>query len=119
MGSGNSTGRCCARVCANSTRNRRGRSENTPVVQEVIVTGLRHPGAPPNITATGPLTVVSRDEIQQQGHTDVIDFMNQFPQHFINSHVDLGNNSNPWGRRDFGPPRHVSTHAQRTTATST
>jgi iron complex outermembrane recepter protein len=69
-------------------------SENTPAVQEVIVTGSRIP-VPANITATSPLTVVSRDEIQQQGHTDVIDFMSQLHQNFINSNVDLGNTSNP------------------------
>jgi iron complex outermembrane receptor protein len=65
-----------------------------PALEEVIVTGSRIP-VPANITATSPLTVVSRDEIQQQGHTDVTDFINQLPQSFINSGSDLGNNSNP------------------------
>jgi iron complex outermembrane recepter protein len=61
---------------------------------EVIVTGSRIP-VPANISATSPLTIVTRDEIQQQGHTDVTDFINQLPQNFINSGTDLGNNSNP------------------------
>jgi iron complex outermembrane recepter protein len=68
--------------------------DNTPQLQEVIITGSRIP-VPANITATSPLTIVSRDEIQQQGHTDVSDFMNQLPQNVINSGSDLGNNSNP------------------------
>ena len=69
-------------------------TDNTPTLQEVIVTGSRIK-VPANISATSPLTVVNRDEIQQQGHTDVSDFMNQLPQNFINSGSDLGNNSNP------------------------
>ena len=87
--------------------------DNTPQLQEVIVTGSRIP-VPANITATSPLTIVSRDEIQQQGHTDVSDFMNQLPQNVINSGQDLGNNSNPLGSaagiatvdlRGLGPQR--------------
>jgi iron complex outermembrane receptor protein len=69
-------------------------SNSAPVLEEVIVTGSRIP-VPANISATSPLTVVTRDEIQQQGHTDVTDFINQLPQNFINSGTDLGNNSNP------------------------
>ncbi len=67
---------------------------SSPALEEVIVTGSRIP-VPANITATSPLTIVSRDEIQQQGHTDVTDFINQLPQNFINSGADFGNNSNP------------------------
>ena len=69
-------------------------TDNTPTLQEVIVTGSRIK-VPANISATSPLTVVNRDEIQQQGHTDVTDFINTLPQNFINSGSDLGNNSNP------------------------
>jgi iron complex outermembrane receptor protein len=87
--------------------------DNTPQVQEVIITGSRIP-VPANITATSPLTVISRDEIQQQGHSDVGDFINQLPQNVINSGQDLGNNSNPLGSaggistvdlRGLGPTR--------------
>jgi len=51
--------------------------------------------APANIAATRPLTVLPPDDIQQQGHTDVMDFMNQLPQNFISSNVDLANSSTP------------------------
>lgn len=85
----------------------------SPVLEEVIVTGSRIP-VPANISATSPLTVVSRDEIQQQGHTDVTDFINQLPQNSINGNSDLGNSSNPLGSaggistvdlRGLGPQR--------------
>src|ERR1700731_954268 len=69
-------------------------TDNKPTLQEVIVTGSRIK-VPANFSATSPLTVVNRDEIQQQGHTDVTDFIKTLPQNFINSGSDLGNNSNP------------------------
>lgn len=71
-------------------------ANNAPpaTLDEVIVTGSRIP-VPANVTATSPLTVVTQEEIRQQGHTDVTDFINQLPQNIINSGSDLGNNSNP------------------------
>ena len=87
--------------------------DTAPVLQEITITGSRIP-VPANVSATSPLTVVTRDEIQQQGHTDVTDFINQLPQAFINSGADLGNNSNPLGAaggistvdlRGLGPQR--------------
>jgi outer membrane receptor protein involved in Fe transport len=87
--------------------------EAPAAIQEVIVTGSRIPVSA-DLTATSPLSVVSRDEIKQQGRTDITDLMNQMPQAFINSGTDLGNNSNPLGAaggiatvdlRGLGPQR--------------
>jgi outer membrane receptor protein involved in Fe transport len=63
-------------------------------LEEVIVTGSRIP-VPANITASSPISVVSSQEIQLEGHTDITDVINQLPQNIINSGVDFGNTSNP------------------------
>ena len=61
---------------------------------EVIITGSRIP-VPANITATSPTTVVSSQEVQLQGHTDITDVINQLPQNTIGSNSDFGNTSSP------------------------
>ncbi len=66
----------------------------TPQLEEVIVTGSRIP-VPGNISATSPTTIVSSQEIQLQGHTDITDVLNQLPQNIIGSNADFGNQSSP------------------------
>jgi outer membrane receptor protein involved in Fe transport len=63
-------------------------------LQEVVVTGSRIK-VPANITATSPISVLSSEEIQLQGRTDMTDILNQLPQNIINSAQDFGNTSNP------------------------
>jgi len=63
-------------------------------IQEVVVTGSRIP-VPANITATSPTTIVSSQEVQLQGHTDISDVINQLPQNIIGSNADFGNTSSP------------------------
>ncbi len=67
--------------------------ESAPL-QEVIITGSRIP-VPANITATSPITVVSNQDIELQGHTDISDVINQLPQNIIGSNADFGNTSSP------------------------
>jgi iron complex outermembrane receptor protein len=63
-------------------------------LQEVVVTGSRIP-VPANISATSPTAVVSAQEIQLQGHTDITDVINALPQNIIGANADFGNTSNP------------------------
>src|SRR5579863_460574 len=63
-------------------------------LQEVVVTGSRIP-VPANISATSPTTVISSQEIQLQGHTDITDLINSLPQNIIGSNADFGNTSSP------------------------
>ena len=65
-----------------------------PQLQEVVVTGSRIP-VPANISATSPTTVMSSQEMQLQGHTDITDVINQLPQNIISSANDFGNTSSP------------------------
>ena len=67
-------------------------SENTPVVQEVIVTGSRIPQ--PNLTSTSPIQVVGSQEIKQQGATDAIQMLQLLPQNFQGASTDFSNTSN-------------------------
>jgi iron complex outermembrane recepter protein len=69
-------------------------SSAPPALEEVIVTGSRIP-VPANLSATSPITVVSSQEIQLQGHTDISDVINELPQNIIGSNADFGNTSNP------------------------
>jgi len=63
-------------------------------MQEVVVTGSRIP-VPANISATSPTTIVSNQEIQLQGHTDITDVINALPQNIIGTNDDFGNTSSP------------------------
>jgi outer membrane receptor protein involved in Fe transport len=65
-----------------------------PALQEVIVTGSRIP-VPASISATSPTAVVSKEEIQLQGHTDITDVLNALPQNIIGTNADFGNTSSP------------------------
>src|SRR5271166_6164896 len=65
-----------------------------PALEEVVVTGSRIP-VPTNISATSPTTVVTNQEIQLQGHTDITDVMNALPQNTIGTNADFGNTSSP------------------------
>ncbi len=69
-------------------------AEPEPVLQEVVVTGSRIP-VPANISATSPTTVVSSQELQLQGHSDITDVINQLPQNIITAANDFGNTSSP------------------------
>ncbi|MGO9594026.1 MAG: TonB-dependent receptor domain-containing protein [Steroidobacteraceae bacterium] len=66
----------------------------TGTLQEVVITGSRIP-VPANFTATSPTTVVTSQEVQLQGHTDITDVMNQLPQNIIGTNADFGNVSSP------------------------
>ncbi|MGP8034013.1 MAG: TonB-dependent receptor domain-containing protein [Steroidobacteraceae bacterium] len=68
--------------------------ETTVPMQEVVVTGSRIP-VPANISATSPTTIVSSQEMQLQGHTDITDVINALPQNIIGTNADFGNTSNP------------------------
>ncbi|HYL03970.1 MAG TPA: TonB-dependent receptor [Steroidobacteraceae bacterium] len=62
----------------------------TPILQEVIVTGSRI--AAPNETSTSPIQVISAKSIETTGKTDIADIITQLPQNFNNSlGQDLGN----------------------------
>ncbi len=63
-------------------------------LQEVVVTGSRIP-VPANISATSPTTVITNQEIQLQGHTDITDVINALPQNIIGTNSDFGNTSSP------------------------
>jgi iron complex outermembrane receptor protein len=69
-------------------------SEPVPALQEVVVTGSRIP-VPANISATSPTAVVTSQEIQLEGHTDITDVINQLPQNIIGTNSDFGNTSSP------------------------
>ncbi len=63
--------------------------EDSPALQEIIVTGSRI--AAPNEVSTSPIQVISAKSIQVSGKTDITDIISQLPQVFTN---DLG--------QDFG-----------------
>lgn len=64
-----------------------------PQVQEVVVTGSRI--LQPNLTSTSPIQVVTAQEIQQTGTTDITTLMNRLPQNFQNASTDFSNTTNP------------------------
>lgn len=68
-------------------------TEQAPL-QEVVITGSRIP-VPANISATSPTTIVSSEEVQLQGHTDISNVINQLPQNIIGANADFGNTSSP------------------------
>ena len=68
--------------------------EQQPALAEVIVTGSRIP-VPPSVSATSPTAVVTNQEIQLQGHTDITDVINALPQNIIGTNADFGNTSSP------------------------
>src|ERR1700688_3174229 len=93
----------------------------TAALEEVVVTGSRIP-VPANISATSPTTVVTSQEIQLQGHTDITDVINSLPQNIIGTNSDFGNTSSPITStggfstadlRGLGPPRHLGTGTGR------
>jgi len=64
--------------------------EESPQLQEIIVTGSRIPS--PNEVSTSPIQVVSSDSIRVSGKTDITDIISQLPQIFTNDlGQDLGN----------------------------
>jgi iron complex outermembrane recepter protein len=69
-------------------------TETQSQLAEVVVTGSRIP-VPANISATSPTTIVSNQEIQLQGHTDITDVINELPQNIIGTNADFGNTSSP------------------------
>jgi iron complex outermembrane recepter protein len=69
-------------------------AEQQPALQEVIVTGSRIP-VPASVSATSPTAVVTKQEIQLQGHTDITDVLNSLPQNIIGTNADFGNTSSP------------------------
>ncbi len=68
--------------------------QEAPVpVEEVVVTGSRI--VAPNMVSTSPIAVVTKQELQLQGTTDVVNLLNNIPQNFQNGVSDLSNTSNP------------------------
>jgi outer membrane receptor protein involved in Fe transport len=65
----------------------------TTTSSELVVTGSRIPQ--PNLTSVSPIQAVGHQEFQLEGHTDVIDLLNNLPQNFQNNAVDFSNTSNP------------------------
>ncbi len=63
-------------------------------LEEVVITGSRIP-VPANITSTSPTTVVTHQDIQLQGQTDITDVINSLPQNIIGTNADFGNTSSP------------------------
>ncbi len=61
--------------------------------REIVVTGSRIPQ--PNLTSVSPIVAVGNQEFKLQGHTDVIDLLNNLPQNFQNNVSDFSNTSNP------------------------
>ncbi len=62
-------------------------------VQDVVVTGSRIPT--PNLTSVAPIQSVNHEQFQLEGHTDVIDLLNELPANFQNSTTDFSNTTNP------------------------
>lgn len=62
-------------------------------LQEVVVTGSRI--AQPNMTSVSPIQMVSSQEIQLQGTTDIQNLLNTLPQNFQNSQSDISATQNP------------------------
>jgi iron complex outermembrane recepter protein len=62
-------------------------------VEEVVVTGSRI--VSPDMVSTSPIATVTKEELQLQGTTDVINLLNNIPQNFQNSAADFSNTSNP------------------------
>ena len=65
---------------------------SSTAVTEVVVTGSRIPQ--PNLTSVSPVQSVGHQEFQLEGHTDVIDLLNNLPQNFQNNVSDFSNTSN-------------------------
>ena len=59
-------------------------------LEGVIVTGSRIP-----VPATSPTNLVSSQDVQLQGHTDITDVISQPPQNIISSNAGRGNTSTP------------------------
>ena len=62
-------------------------------VSAVVVTGSRIPMH--NLTSVSPIQTVTAQQFQLQGHTDVVDLLNNLPQEYQNSVSDFSNTSNP------------------------
>jgi len=63
-------------------------------LEEIVITGSRIPVSS-NLTSTSPIQAVSSQEIEQEGHSDISDVLNELPQNINGSATDFGNNSNP------------------------
>jgi outer membrane receptor protein involved in Fe transport len=68
-------------------------ADTTASSAEIVVTGSRIPQ--PNLTSVSPIQAVGHQEFQLEGHTDVIDLLNNLPQNFQNNVADFSNTSNP------------------------
>jgi outer membrane receptor protein involved in Fe transport len=80
-------------------------------LREVIITGSRIP-VPANITAAGPLVVVSGDDIRLAGYTDTVDVISALPQMTTSVGADLSPGTGGFGTatanlRGLGPQRTV------------
>jgi iron complex outermembrane recepter protein len=64
-----------------------------PALTEVVVTGSRIPQ--PNMTSVSPIQIVTAQDLQLEGTTDIHDLMSVLPQNFQNAFSDLGPNQNP------------------------
>lgn len=82
---------------------------------EVMVTGSRI-AVPANIIATGPMQVVTAQEVRLTGYSDAVDVISALPQMSPSLGADFGNHSNPQAAaggfatvdlRGLGPQRTV------------
>jgi outer membrane receptor protein involved in Fe transport len=85
--------------------------ESQVPLREVIITGSRIP-VPANISAAGPLVVVSADDILRAGYTDTVDVISVLPQMTTTVSADLGVGTGGFGTatadlRGLGPQRTV------------
>jgi outer membrane receptor protein involved in Fe transport len=64
-----------------------------PALTEVVVTGSRI--AQPNLTSVSPIQIVTAQDLQLEGVTDIHDLMSVLPQNLQNAFSDLGANQNP------------------------
>ncbi|MBS0422016.1 MAG: TonB-dependent receptor [Proteobacteria bacterium] len=68
--------------------------QSPPELPEVMVTGSRI-AVPPDIIATGPMQVLTVQDIRLAGHNDAVDLISALPQMSASLGADFGNHSNP------------------------
>ena len=62
-------------------------STDSPVVEEVVITGSRI--ALPNMSSTSPIQVITEKDVQISGRSDISDVIMLLPQNFNNSFADF------------------------------
>jgi iron complex outermembrane recepter protein len=65
-----------------------------PDLEEVVVTGSRIPVSP-EVAASGPVQIITANEVQLQGGRDAVDLISALPQMITSSGADSSNHSSP------------------------